>query len=142
MVTVSEFVDAGLLEAAAPGDEGAGAVGAGAGSCLLQADNRMPRAAATQIFNFIISEWFDVLDRRCGSFMNGLHEVKLGNSQALLGRRPTRRQVVNIGGNETTYRLTFLRLEVRVAGVGRGIRNDPPQTLEYPPTKYRLQVVE
>ena len=129
MVIVSEVVDAALLEAAVPGDEGAGAVGAWAGSCLLQADNRMPRAAATQIFNFIISELFDVLDRRCGSFMNGLHEVKLGNSQALLGRRPAWRQVANVGGNETTYRLTFLRLQIRVAIVGRGIGNDPPQTL-------------
>lgn len=142
MVMVSEFVDPASAEAAEPGEEGAGAVGVDCGSCLLQAENRRPRATARQIFNFIISGSFDVLNRRCGSFMKGLHEVKLGKSQALFRRRPTRWKVMNVGGDEVMYPLAFLGLQVRVAGIGCRIGNDPPQTLKYPPTKCRLQIVE
>ena len=60
MVIVSEVVEPALPEATAPGEDGTAAVGVGGGSCLLQAVNRTPKATATQIFDFMTSEFFDV----------------------------------------------------------------------------------
>ncbi len=60
MVIVSEFVESALFEAAALDEDGTAVVVVGAGSCLLQAVNRMPKATTAQIFDFIRSESFNV----------------------------------------------------------------------------------